>query len=115
MVRAVLHLCQTCEPEQASAALQALQDAVDLAELSAEVRPQSCMNACSVPVSLSLQGEGRATYFFTGVQPETDTADIVNTVRLYLESPGGWIEDARPCGRLRLCLSGRVPALSSEV
>ncbi|MEJ6389242.1 DUF1636 family protein [Gymnodinialimonas ulvae] len=104
---AVLRLCTSCD----GADIAALQAAVDAAGLRAQVEPQSCMNACANPVSLALQGTGRATYFFAGVDPVTDRADIIATLRTYLEAPGGWIEDATACGRLRFCLQGRVPAL----
>jgi hypothetical protein len=30
-------------------------------------------------------------------------------LKLYVEAPDGWIEDAQNAGRLRLCLQGRVP------
>ena len=84
-----------------------LGDAVDLASAD-------CMGACAEPVSLALQGEGRASYLFSGVSPLEDVADILATCREYLAAPGGWIVDARPCGRLRLCLKGRIPALPRD-
>lgn len=111
--RVVLHLCETCDPAAFSGARNGLQAALDAAGLRTDVHGQACMNACADPVSLALQAKGRATYFFTGVDPVADRADIVATVHAYLRSPGGWIEDATACGRLRHCLSGRVPALSS--
>lgn len=114
MTSAILHLCQTCRPEAAEEARASLQAALDAAGLPAQVRDQACMNACERPVSLSLQASGYATYFFTNIDPATDLSDIVATVRHYLDSPNGWIEDARPCGRLRHCLAGRVPPISSE-
>ncbi|MGD9294374.1 MAG: DUF1636 family protein [Roseobacter sp.] len=114
MTSAILHLCQTCRPEAAAEARASLQAALDAVGLPAEVRDQACMNACDRPVSLSLQANGYATYFFTNVDPVKDRSDIVATVRHYLNSPKGWIEDARPCGRLRFCLTGRVPPVSSE-
>ena len=114
MTRAVLHLCQTCRPVTAENARASLQAALDAAGLPAQVRDQACMNACDRPVSLSLQANGYATYFFADIDPEADRSDIVATVRHYLSSPKGWIEDARPCGRLRFCLTGRVPPISSE-
>jgi len=77
-----------------------------------QVRQQSCMNGCAKPISMSLQGHGMATYFFSNIDVETDRNDIVKTLRSYIDSPNGWIEDARSCGRLRLCLVGRVPSLS---
>lgn len=112
-VRVVLHLCETCNSEGFAQARHGLQAALDAAGLHTDVHGQRCMNACADPVSLALQAKARATYFFAGVDPVADRADIVATVALYLRSPGGWIEDATACGRLRHCLRGRVPALSS--
>ena len=101
----VLRLCRTCEGPDWAMLRAALKD------LDVRIVPQDCMNGCADPVSMALQAPGRATYFFTGIDPEADAADIVATIRTYLEAPDGWIGDARPCGRLRLCLRGRVPAL----
>lgn len=111
--RVVLHLCATCDPDGFAGARDGLQAALDAAGLNTDVHAQPCMNACAEPVSLALQAHGRATYFFAGLDPIADRADIVATVTAYLKSPGGWIEDATACGRLRTCLKGRVPALSS--
>lgn len=110
--RVVLHLCATCDAGGFSDAQNALQMALDAAGLQADVVAQPCMNACAEPVSLALQSQGGATYFFAGLDPAKDQADIVATVSAYCKSPGGWIEDATACGRLRQCLKGRVPALS---
>ena len=76
-----------------------------------QVRDVACMGACEKPVSVGLQGAGRASYVFAGVEPQGDADDIAQTCRTYLDSPEGWIDDARPCGRLRLCLRARLPAL----
>lgn len=110
---AVIHLCATCAPSGFAQARDGLQEALTTAGLAAEVVAQPCMNACANPVSLAVQGLGRATYFFAGIDPVADRADIVATVATYLDAPAGWIEDATACGRLRLCLKGRVPALNS--
>lgn len=59
---------------------------------------------------MSVQAEGRATYLFSGITAD-DIADIRAFLDLYEAAPRGWIEDARPAGRLRFCLRGRVPAL----
>ncbi|WP_224814143.1 DUF1636 family protein [Hasllibacter sp. MH4015] len=112
MSAAILRLCSTCAPDAAAETRRSLATALRVEGLDAAVVAQACMNACSEPVSLSIQGPGRATYFFSGVDPLADRQDIVATVRAYLHSPDGWIEDARPCGRLRHCLKGRVPALN---
>ena len=100
---AVLHLCATCRPLPDLAALRAA-----LPE-GAELRLHDCLNACGQPTALSLQGKGTG-YLFAGVDPEADAADIAATARTYLSAPRGAIEDARPCGRLRFCLKGRLPA-----
>jgi predicted metal-binding protein len=110
---AILYVCSTCRPERAGGDRDALARAIRNAGLAAEVRAQACMNACSAPGSLALQGYGRATYFFTGIDPDVDRDDIVATIGAYLATESGWIEDARICGRLRHCLAGRVPAISS--
>ena len=104
-----LHLCESCE----GADLGILRAAIIAAGLSEDVAmsAQSCMNGCARPVSMALQSPGRATYFFAGVNPAADCADVVATLHAYVAAPAGWIEDARPCGRLRTCLVGRVPAL----
>ncbi|QFT82375.1 hypothetical protein FIU89_17255 [Roseovarius sp. THAF27] len=107
---ATVHFCQNCGPS----------DLLDLhAKLTGSglaktvmVVERGCMNGCASPVSMAMQGPGRATYFFNGVDPAADAEDIVATLHAYLATPDGWIEDAQPCGRLRFCLVGRVPALS---
>ncbi|WP_298855080.1 DUF1636 family protein [uncultured Paracoccus sp.] len=104
-----LHICQSCGGADWSRLYAAL-DAAGLAG-RVHVHAQDCMNGCARPVSVALQSPGRATCFFVGVDPDGDAADIVATLRAYLAAPAGWIEDARSCGRLRLCLMGRVPAL----
>lgn len=108
----MLHLCQGCGRTDL-ADLADLESAIDGAFAARQVRivTQPCMNGCARPVSMALQSAGRSTYFFAGVDPATDIPDIVATLRAYIDAPQGWIEDARPCGRLRLCLVGRVPTL----
>ncbi len=109
-----LLLCSTCTgTEDRAADRTAIATALAEAELEGQVllTEVACMGACETPVSLGLQGDGMASYVFAGVTPQDDAADIVRTCQTYLDSPAGWIEDARPCGRLRLCLRARLPAL----
>lgn len=106
--KVVLTLCATCKGAD-DANLQSRLATEDFAA-PVELRRQDCMNGCARPVSLALQGVGRATCFFAGVDPAGDAEDIVSTLHSYIAAPAGWIEDARPCGRLRFCLTGRVPA-----
>lgn len=107
----LLTLCRSCAPETAGAQLAALDRAFAEAGLPVSLRGQACLNACSRPQAMALQGAGRATYVFHAVDPETDIDDILGTVRTYLAAEQGWITDAAACGRLRLCLRARIAAV----
>jgi predicted metal-binding protein len=82
--------------------------ALDSAGLAAWVEVGPCLGPCDRPVALSLQGNGAACVFAEVRLPE-DIGDLVATCRAYRDAAGGWIEDARPCGRLRFCLHARIP------
>jgi len=112
-----LLLCRTCRPETGPGAedtLETLAGALHDAGLDTalSIGTVDCMGACEQPVSLAFQGQDRATFVFSGVRFPDDVSDIVATARTYLEAKDGWIEDARPCGRLRFCLRARIPALT---
>lgn len=105
-----LTLCTTCHPDATAENLRSLRAALDAEGLVVQVRGQDCLNLCGEPLAMALQGDGRATCLFAGVDLPADTADVLATIRAYAKAPAGWIEDARPCGRLRHCLKGRVRA-----
>ncbi|WP_235905726.1 DUF1636 family protein [Pseudooceanicola pacificus] len=103
-MRHVISICGDCEGDGA-----ALAAAVAARDPGAEVRVVPCMNLCSRPVTVAARAEGKAAYLFGGVTP--DEAEAVATfARMYAQAPDGVIADARPLGRLRLCLIGRIPA-----
>lgn len=106
-----LTICATCAAKDADPQGAALAEAVR-AQLPAgwDVVMQDCMSMCDGPVAVAVQGPGKATYLFAGVTP-ADAADVLGFVGLYDAQADGWIDDARPAGRLRFCLKGRVPAL----
>jgi predicted metal-binding protein len=114
-------VCRTCRsseaedagPEDVGNVPAPLAAALREAGLDGEldIATVDCMGACEEPVSIAFQGDGRATFLFSGVSFPGDIEDIVATSRVYLDAKDGWIEDARPCGRLRFCLRARVPAL----
>lgn len=116
MTKIRLSLCSSCLGERdLQEDMQAVSDALSRAGLAhaVDLTEHACFGACEAPVAMALQGVGRASYVFAGLDPVADAADIAATSRAYLESPQGWIEDARVCGRLRLCLRARLPALSA--
>ncbi|WP_372884904.1 DUF1636 family protein [Shimia sp.] len=110
-MRHTVFICQTCQdrdghrpgPEMVEALRAAL-------EVEADVVAGPCMNMCDAPVSLALRAPGKVAYLFSRIEAG-DVADIAALTRLFVEAEGGVIEDARPAGRLRFCLTGRVPAL----
>ncbi|WP_247742354.1 MULTISPECIES: DUF1636 domain-containing protein [unclassified Ruegeria] len=109
-----LLICSSCAgARDYGAEVKAVESALTRAGLGAQVAvdQHACFSGCSEPVAIALQADGGASYVFSGVDVASDADDIVATCRTYLESPKGWIEDARPCGRLRMCLRARIPAL----
>jgi predicted metal-binding protein len=92
-------------------ALKDMFTASDIAEIrDFNIETFECMSACVNPVAISFRAKGKAAYMFSGIDPEKDQQDILAFACLYIAAKDGWIEDARPCGRLRFCLLGRIPA-----
>ncbi len=116
MDRIRLLICSSCTGERdRDAERQAVQAALGRAGLAGRVHlaEHACFSSCETPTALSLQGQGMASYVFSGIDVIADADDIAATCRTYLDSPAGWIEDARLCGRLRMCLRARIPAFQS--
>lgn len=108
-------ICNTCK-RPADAALLAddiasLREALKAAGLADqfEVAEVGCFGGCSDPSGIAFQGPGRASYVFSGTELASDQADILAFCQAYLTAQDGWIEDARPLGRLRHCLRARIP------
>lgn len=106
----VVKVCTDCMDNATD--LEALSAALASSDLAHQVALQaiSCGETCARPARLWLQSDGGASYVFEGLNLTSDNADILATARAYLDAPRGWIEDARPCGRLRFCLTARLPA-----
>lgn len=109
-----LLVCATCERASDHTARQdcaTLRGALKLAGLSGriEVDATPCLGGCVAPVNISLQGAGRGSYVFDGLDVKASEAEIVKLCQMYLELDRGWIEDARPLGELRNRLRARIP------
>ena len=108
----VVFVCDTCaaagEAPEGEAFAATLRQA---APEGVEIRTTSCLNMCEAPLALALRGTGKVAYLFSGLRPAEDIADTLALIALYRDAPDGVIEDARPAGRLRFCLQGRVPPL----
>ncbi|MGB7316932.1 MAG: DUF1636 family protein [Planktotalea sp.] len=103
-------ICDTCaapgEAPQGAAFADTLRS---LVPQDVRVETTSCMNQCDRPVSMALRGEDMDVYLFHSVDPLCDLEDALALIKLYSKAEGGTIADARPAGRLRHCLTGRVP------
>ncbi len=103
-------VCSSCEGVDASGFATRLGIALAEQAMAFEVQSHDCMSNCARPLSVAFTAPGKATYLFGDVDPSIDLADTLAFAGLYADSADGWIEDARPAGRLRFCLIGRVPA-----
>jgi len=102
-------VCSSCEGVDGLAFAAALRAAIAARGMAFEVQDHACMSNCGRPLSLAFSAPGKATYLFGDVRPDEDLDDTLCFAELYADTPDGWIEDARPAGRLRFCLIGRVP------
>lgn len=102
-----LSLCRLCSE---AGLLEALRRRIAACDLAGRIRvaDSDCLGPCA-PLALCLHGPERAGYVFAGLDAQADADDILATCRVWLAAERGWIEDARPCGRLRFCLTARVP------
>ncbi len=108
----LVRVCLACLSDDQKRGLLDLEQALTKSPLNAQARigTVSCGESCAAPARLWMQSQDGATYTFDGINLIQDRTDILATMAAYLASPKGWIEDARPCGRLRFCLTARIPA-----
>lgn len=105
-----LRVCTTCAGGSLAICDRIIRDAGLTSRVT--VLGQECLNRCQKPLAIAIQGSESATYVFDGLDLEKDAPDLVETLLAYLDTPGGWIEDARRCGRLRHRLCARVLPIS---
>lgn len=104
-------VCDTCGVGAGEPCGQRIADTLRRADLGVDVRAVSCLNMCDEPLAMALRAPGKVAYLFAGIRPDEDVGDAIALIKLYRDAPDGIIEDARPAGRLRFCLKGRIPAL----
>ena len=95
---------------------QAVAEAIRLDEEDLPVfaaRGVRCMSQCKRPCTVSLTAPGAFTWLFGDLDPERHATDVLALVRLYAESPGGFMaRDARP-EPMRAGVLGRLPPIGS--
>ncbi|WP_417728821.1 DUF1636 family protein [Roseovarius sp.] len=102
-------VCSTCEGTDGKGFAARLREGLDVKAMNFSVQDHDCMSNCARPLSVAFSAPGKATYLFGDIDPARDLDDTLAFAALYADSQDGWIEDARPAGRLRHCLIGRVP------
>ena len=116
-----LYVCTSCrppgiprEPQEGRPGFllfQQVREAIARSALEGlvDVQPVKCLSVCPRPCGIALGSKGAWTYIFGDQRPSETTQDIVECVRLYLESPDGFMaRQARPAS-LRRSILGRVP------
>lgn len=78
------------------------------AGLIAEVRTTECMSGCTRRSTCAFRAPGKTAYLFGELTAE-DLPDLLTFARLYVASPDGNLDDARPLGALRMKAIARIP------
>lgn len=103
-------VCSTCEGVDGKGFAAELRGALARRGMDFDVQDHDCLSNCARPLSMAVTAPGKTTYLFGDIDPGRDLDDTLDFCGLFAASEDGWIEDARPAGRLRFCLIGRVPA-----
>jgi predicted metal-binding protein len=119
-------VCTTCRPPGASrelpaeglALFEAVQDALLNCELDTgeykglQVRGLACMSGCSRACTVTLQAQGKFTYYFGDLAPDAETASqVIACAQLHKQSAdGNLVRNTRP-ERLRSGILARLPPI----
>ena len=76
-----------------------------------EVRPTECLSVCPRPCGLAITLPGSWTYLFGDQDPDLTTSEVIDCVKLYLESPNGFMPRAQRPKAMRSSILGRVPPI----
>ena len=119
-------VCTTCRPPGASrelpaeglALFEAVQDALLVCELDTgehkglQVRGLACMSGCSHACTVTLQAQGKFTYYFGDLAPDAETAaQVIACAQQHWQSADGNLaRNTRP-ERLRSGILARLPPI----
>lgn len=103
----IITFCSSCELGEAGFA-DTFQAACAKAGIAAEIRSTECMSGCTRRSTCAFRSVGKTAYLF-GELTADDLPDLLTFARLYLASPDGNLEDARPVGALRMKAIARIP------
>ena len=121
--RCTLHVCTSCRPpgsprepkEQRPGFIlyHRLVEALEASGLQTdfEIQPAECLSVCPRPCGIALSMPEGWTYLFGDQMPEATVEAIVECLRLYLDSPQGFMERKKRPRALQASVLGRVPPI----
>ncbi|MEM6848142.1 MAG: DUF1636 domain-containing protein [Pseudomonadota bacterium] len=78
-----------------------------------EARGVRCMSQCKRACTVSLTAPGAFTWLFGDLDPDKHADDVLALVRLYAQSPGGFMARADRPPPMRAGVLGRLPPIGS--
>ncbi len=105
-------ICTACKGVDAANKLRAA-----LAERVSKrfaLRAVACMAGCERPISVGLQGSGKAQYLFGEIEAEADIKAIAVFAQPFLASEAGWGKASERPERLYAKILTRLPASRLE-
>ena len=88
-----------------------LRDAIDQSPLRDRVNVQAaeCLSVCPRPCGIALSSPGFWSYLFGDLRPAVTTAEVLECISLYLNSPKGMMPRKLRPKALRGGILGRIP------
>ena len=117
----ILSVCTSCRPSgiprepredrPGYILYEELRAAIDKSSLRSrvEVQPAECLSICPRPCGFALSSPGFWSYLFGDQLPAMTTAEILECISLYLNSPNGFMPRKLRPKSLRGSILGRIP------
>lgn len=100
-------VCTGCPAGQAGLA-KLVTERLAAGGVPARVSETDCMQGCARPSTIAFRQQGKTAYLFGDVSAG-DLDDLIRFAQLYISSPTGDFQDARPLGALRFKALARIP------
>ena len=119
-----LYVCMSCrrsgaprEPKEQRPGFilyHQLAKALEASELRGafEIQPAECLSVCPRPCGIALSMPEGWTYLFGDQMPDATVEDILECLRLYLDSPKGYMERKNRPRSLQASVLGRIPPIA---
>ena len=74
------------------------------------VETVACMAGCDRPLAVAFRAEGKASFLFGDIEPETDAEALAEFGTFYTSLPDGWCNERQRPDALRGKTLARIPA-----